>query len=75
MQSRWGYKGGQACQKVERFQYDVRGAVAIRVFQPIAYFTLSGEREPLDRDSGPAEVAREPFELRARVCFDADTGV
>ncbi len=60
----------------ERLQHDVRRAVAIRRFQPIAHVSpcvVSESRSTVDGRA--AHVAREPFNLRARVRFHADAGV
>jgi len=46
------YERGQARQKVERLQNDVRRAVAIGSLELQAHIALGGEREPLNRDGG-----------------------
>ena len=69
------YERGQARQKVERLQNDVRRAVAIGSLELQPHIALGGEREPLNRDGGAAHVAGEPFKLPGLLRFDAGAGV
>ena len=65
----------EAFQQFDRFEQQVRGAVAPFRFQGQEHAAIGGARQPLLRDRRPEHVARKLFEAVAIVRRDGDVGV
>ena len=65
--ARLRYQGSQLGDEVQSFEYDVRGAIAIRCLQLVADISVGGQRQTLLRHSRPRNVAAKSLESVALV--------
>ncbi len=63
--SRTRHQSGQSRQKIQRLEYHVRRAIAVRGLQRVANGPLRGARQALDRHRRARNVAAQPLELLA----------
>jgi len=70
-----GLPSGHPRQKVERFERDRRGAVAPATAERVDHLALGRERETLDLDRRPSDIATQPLQPFAIGGLGADLGV
>ncbi len=63
--SRLRSQGGQASDNVQRFEYDVRRAIAVRRLQRVTDVAIAGKRQTLVREGRPTELSTQALELAA----------
>jgi len=70
-----GHECGQASDKVQGFEDDVGGAVAVRCLERISHIPLTGQGQPVSGDGRTGDIAAQPLQLAPLVVLRGYAGI